>query len=361
VDEARESTDGGDGRAVGGTPPFRVFVYERIDPSDASLLWLEDRGVHIGRGQALWRQPVGRYRDDEIIEAARGYDAVMGASGARFSRRVIEALPGLRAISKFGVGVETIDLAAATERGILVSNTPDETYAMAVAEHALALILGLKKQLPNWNAQYMRSGGWRPGFFAELLFDNTVGLIGLGRIGREVASRLAGWGVKILAYDPYVTNTPQGVTSTDLRTLLAEADVVSLHATPSSENHHLIDAAAFARMKPGAILINVGRASLVDTAALTEALASGRIAGAAVDVYDVEPPNPADPLFGCPNALFTPHAASWTRSGVEKTGWRAARNLWAMLSGEGQADIVNPAARRSGQSTPPKFETSGDL
>jgi len=322
---------------------FRLFVYDRIDPTDASLDWLESKGVMITRGPALW-QTVGRYSEDAIIAEASSHDAVMGASGARFTRRVIQALPQLRFISKFGIGVETIDIAAASERGVLVSNTADPLSIQAVAEHTLGFILGLRKNHLHWTAQYMQAGGWRPGYFSDVLVGSKVGLIGLGRIAREVVKRLAGWDVIIQAYDPYVTDPPPGVTMTDLPKLLAESDVVSLHAAPSGDNKHIINAAALSAMKPTAILINVGRAWLVDAAALRDALMNEQIAGAAVDVFDVEPPDPEDPLFKCHNAMFSPHAAAWTRSGLEHTGWNGARNLWAMMSGETCPHIVNPEA-----------------
>jgi D-3-phosphoglycerate dehydrogenase len=181
----------------------------------------------------------------------------------------------------------------------------------------------------------------------------TIGIVGFGRIGRGVAERLAGWGVRILAYDPFVNTPPAGVTLTDLPTLLESSDVVTLHAVPTVQNRHFIDGRALARMKPTAILINTGRGSLVDYAALRQALASGQIAGAALDVYEREPPDPADPLFSMPNVICTPHVAAWTWDAVQNVGWHGARNLWAMVSGEGEADIVNPEARRQAASLRP--------
>ena len=325
-------------------PPWRALVYEQYEPTGKSLDWLRERGGELTLGYALWRTPFWRYSEDEFIAAAQGRIAVMGASGTRITRRIIEALPELRFISKFGIGADSIDIDAATEHGVLVANTPEESQVTTVCEHAIAMMLALKKQLPVWTPEFMRRGGWRGEVFSSSVLGETVGIVGLGRIGRSVAERLAGWGVRILAYDPFVRAAPEGVSLTDLPALLEMSDVVTLHATPTAENRHLINAQALARMKPNAILINTGRGSLVDYAALRQALASGEIAGAALDVYEREPPVSADPLFSMPNVICTPHVAAWTWDAVQNVGWHGARNLWAMVSGEGEADIVNPEA-----------------
>jgi D-3-phosphoglycerate dehydrogenase / 2-oxoglutarate reductase len=265
----------------------------------------------------------------------------MGASGAHLTRKVLDALPDLRFISKFGVGVDSIDIAAATEKGILVSNTPVDTQAYLVAEHAIAMILALKKRLLDWTPSHMAGGGWRGDIFAGALAGATVGIIGFGRIGRGVAQRLSGWDVKILAYDPYLKDEVADVTICHLSELLRRSDIVTLHATPTAENRRMIDREAFAQMKPGALLVNTGRAALVDYAALRDALRERRIGGAALDVFETEPPDRNDPLFSLPNVLVTPHSATWVEQGMQNVGWRAAQNMWAMLSGEGEASLVN--------------------
>jgi D-3-phosphoglycerate dehydrogenase len=328
-----------------GTAPPSVFAFERYDPTDASIRWLTEQGLDVVLGHPLWEMPFQRYSEDELIRKAQGSIALMGASGTRITRRVIEALPDLRFISKYGIGVDSIDLDAATDHGILVSSTPNEFQIFTVSEHTVALMLGLAKQLGTWTPEFMQAGGWRGLTHGATLRGATVGIIGLGRIGRGVAQRLSGWEARILAYDPYLAEPPPGIELVDLPTLIQGSDFITLHATPTPESHHLLNAAAFARMKRTAFVINTGRGSLIDYAALRDAIDQGQIAGAALDVFDREPPRTDDPLFRRRNVICTPHVAAWTTEGTQAIGWHAARNLWAMISGEGHADIVNPDAR----------------
>jgi D-3-phosphoglycerate dehydrogenase / 2-oxoglutarate reductase len=321
----------------------RAFVFERIDPTDESTTWLRDQGVDVVLGRPMWEKGFKRYSEDDIIAAAQGFDAVMGASGANFTRRVLNALPQLKFISKFGVGVDSIDVPAATEKGILVSNTPVDTQAVPVSEHAIAMMLALGKRLTEWTPAFMAAGGWRGDIFANIIEGSTIGIVGLGRIGSGVAKRLAGWDTNVLGYDPFLKEAPFGVELCSLERLLAESDVVTLHAVPTPQNHKLIDATAFGRMKRNAVLINTGRAWLVDYPALRSALKEGRIAGAGLDVFETEPPDPSDPLFQMSNVVVSPHSASWTLQGLKNVGRFAARNLWAMISGVGEASIVNRA------------------
>ena len=209
------------------------------------------------------------------------------------------------------------------------------------------MLLAVAKQLGTWTPEFMRAGGWRGLTHSASLKGATVGIIGLGRIGRGVAQRLAGWECRIVGYDPYLKQAPAGVVLLPLADVLSSSDFITLHAAPSTENKHLLNAAAFAAMKPNAIVVNTGRGSLIDYPALRAALASHRIAGAALDVFDQEPPNPEDPLFRNPNVICTPHVAAWTADGTKDIGWHAARNLRAMISGTGHADIVNPEAARN--------------
>jgi D-3-phosphoglycerate dehydrogenase len=332
--------------ATGPSPNrLRVLLFERTDPRDESIAWLRNQGCDVQSGRADADPSFKSYTEAEIIAEAQGFDAVLGSSGARFPRAVIEALPRLRYISKLGIGVDTIDIAAASEHGILVSNTPESAGVMAVAEHAIAIMLAVCKRLTVWTPEFFRRGGWRDATFAGMLEGSTIGIIGFGRIGRAVAQRLAGWGVHILAYDPFPGPAMAGVAMVSLPELLARADVVTLHCGATAENRHLIDGAALAQMKATAVLVNTGRGSLVDSAALLAALKTNRIAGAALDVFETEPPDPNDGLFTLGNVIVTPHAATRTARVFLDRRWQAARNLWAMLNNAPCDDVVNPEAR----------------
>ena len=330
---------------TGGARPATILTYERTDPRDKSIAWLREQGFEVRSGRADADPTLKSYTEDEIIAEARDCDAVLGSSGAIFTRRVIEALPRLRYISKLGIGVDSIDVAAATERGIQVSNTPENAGVIAVAEHAIAIMLAVCKRLPVWTPEFFRRGGWRGSEFAGMLDGATIGIVGYGRIGRAVAQRLAGWNVDIVAYDPMPAGATPGVTMVSMQELLERADIVTLHCGATAENRHMIDAVALARMKPTAILVNTGRGSLVDGRALVAALEAKRIAGAGLDVFETEPPDPADRLFQLDNVIVTPHAATRTLRVFLDRRWQAARNLCAMINGMPCADVVNPEAR----------------
>lgn len=329
--------------------PAKVLAYERHDPRDKSLEWLIGQGVDVHFGSAQTDPTFRRYTEDAIIEQASGFDAVIGSSSAHFTRRVLEALPELGYIAKCGIGVDTIDVQAATERGILVANTPEEVGVIAVAEHAIGMMLALRKRLHEWSPAYLQAGRWRGLEYGGMISGSIIGVIGFGRIGRAVASRLQPWGVSILAHDPYPSSPMDGISFVDQETLLSESDIVTLHCAAVANNRHLINHDSLALMKRNALLINTGRGSLVDTAALVAALKEGRIAGAGLDVFEQEPPDPAHELFTLPNLLTTPHVAAWTLEVFLERRWRAARNLQAMLSGAPCADLVNPEALRHPQ------------
>jgi glyoxylate reductase len=251
-------------------------------------------------------------------------------------RSLIEAAPLLRAISNYAVGVDNVDVAAATERGIPVGNTPD-VLTETTADLALALMLGAARRLVEGD-RVVRAGRWltwEPDLLLGYdLCGATVGIVGLGRIGRSVARRLEGFGCEILHA------SRSGGTS--LEELLERSDFVTLHCPLTEETRHLIDDAALARMKPTAYLVNTARGPIVDTDAVARALNDGRIAGAALDVTDPEP-LPADhPLLDAPNMLVVPHIASATHATREAMAAIAVDNLLAGLAGERMPHCVNP-------------------
>lgn len=322
-----------------------VFVHEMIDPSGDSLRLLEEHGFEVRRGGVpMWR-PERFLTEDELIANGTGMAALMGSSGHRITARVIDALPELRFISKYGIGVDSIDLQAATARGILVTNTPIPEDYEAVCEGTIALLLAAMKRLDAYTATHIRSGGWRlESAFPLFVQGSTIGLVGFGRIGRGVARRLAGWDVELIAADPVVTDMPEHVRRVELDELLATSDVISLHAVPNADNRHLLNRDTLARTRPGVVIVNTARGSLIDLDALADAVADGHVAAAALDVYEQEPPDADHPLFALPAVIASPHVAGWTRQTCEAMGRTGAEALIDMVEGRRPAHLVNPAA-----------------
>ena len=260
---------------------------------------------------------------------------------------VIEAAPHLRVIARHGVGVDNIDVAAATRRGVAVAYTPTANVT-SVAEHTLVLMGALAKQLLPYD-RATRTGGWaiRDRHRAVELSGKTLGLVGLGRIGREVARRArAAYDMTVVAYDPYVEPSVfedlRVRRAASLDQVLQEGDVVSLHIPLTEATRHLIGAEQLAKMKPTAFLINTSRGPVVDEAALTEALRSGRIAGAALDVFHEEPPPAHHPLWELPNVVVTPHSAALTAEGAIRMATGAAQAIVDVLQGRRPEHLVNP-------------------
>ncbi len=247
----------------------------------------------------------------------------------------------LRVISRYGVGLDAVDVAAATRHGVVVTITPGAN-SVAVPELALALLLALARSIP-YHDRVAKAGQWSRVQGMELS-GAALGVVGLGRIGREVAGRAAALGMRVLAYDPLLPAEALAglpVTPAALPELLAASDAVSLHLPLTGETRNLIDAAALARMKPTAYLINTARGGLVDEAALYAALRDGRLAGAACDVFEREPPD-AGGLIALDNFIATPHIGSATLQTTLKMGLLAAENALAVLRGDRPDGVVNP-------------------
>jgi D-3-phosphoglycerate dehydrogenase len=266
----------------------------------------------------------------------------------------MDAHPRWKVIGRYGVGVDTIDLEAATRRGIRVVNVPDYCEE-EVATHAAALALASVRRVPQAD-RLVRAGGWsdwRALTPIPALSEATLGVVGLGRIGRETIRMLRPFFGRIVGYDPFVSEVA-GVELVPLEAVVAEADVLTLHLPLTAGTRHLIDAAAIARMKPGAHLVNVSRGGLVDTAALAAALREGRIAGAAVDVLETEPADPADPLLDAPGAIVTNHLAWYSDRSEPRLRRLLAERCAAVLAGAGAPSIVNAAAlaAQPGRTTP---------
>jgi len=280
----------------------KICIYLPVDESGDSHRRLESAGCTVTLGDARWSTGVDR---ECVLRLARGAQALMGSTirGAPVDAAFLDELPELRIISKYTIGVEDIDLDAATERGVIVTHCPTEANWGGVAEGTVAFMLALLKRLRERD-RHVKQGGWRdPGLVGRYVGARqdgfaglTIGIVGLGRIGTRVADLLAPWRVRVIAVDPHVELAKfehHDVTRVDLDSLLRSADVVSLHCGLTSETRGLIGASELARMKRGAILINTARGALVDVDALADALDAGTLGGAALDVLPEEPP-PSD-------------------------------------------------------------------
>jgi D-3-phosphoglycerate dehydrogenase len=294
-----------------------------------------------------------RYNDrGRALTAAELRDELADADGViagldPFDAEVLAAAPKLRCIARYGIGVDRVDLDAARRHGIVVTNTP-AANSDAVAELALALILALLRRVPRLD-RAVRAGRWEPERGTEL-GRSTVGIIGLGRVGAGLARRVGALGARVLAHDPYVDTAQaqsHGAELVELERLLAEADIVSLHAAVTDETRDLIDAEALARMRPGAFLVNTARGELVVEEDLVAALDSGALAGAALDSLRTEPPDPGHPLLACDDVILTPHAGAQTD---------AARVAMALAATEDLLTVLAGGTPRFPVGTPPRAE-----
>lgn len=286
---------------------------------------------------------------EEIISRVKGCDGLLCLLTDRIDAAVMDAAGlDLKIISNHAVGVDNVDVAAATARGILVGNTPD-ILTDATADMSFALLLAAARRVVEAD-RLVKKGGWKtwgPGFMLGAdLHGATLGIIGFGRIGRAVARRAAGFGLRIIYSDPQPDNPEPEleVARVDLDTLLRESDFITLHTPLTAETRHLMNASAFARMKPNAVLVNTSRGPVVDESALYDALLAKRIFAAALDVTDPEPISLDNPLLQLDNCLVVPHIASASWQSRQNMSRMAAENLIAGLSGKPLPHCVNPEA-----------------
>jgi D-3-phosphoglycerate dehydrogenase len=310
-----------------------------------------ERGVLAAAGHEL--RYGGDVRDlDEVRAAVAEADAVLNCY-TPLPAAAIEAMRSCRIIARYGIGLDTIDIPVATERGIVVTNVPD--YCIdEVSDHALALILALGRGIVRLD-RGARSGRWDPMVARPLhrLRGRRLGLVGFGRIARRLAEKARPIGFEVLATDPFVPDESiraGGALATDLDTLLATSDVVSVHAPMSQENRHLIGARELGLMRPGSFLVNTSRGPLVDLDALRDGLEAGRPAAAALDVLEREPPGPDDPLLARDDVVVTPHAAFYSEESMAEQQRKAAEQVVAALDGRIPPYAVNAEelAARSG-------------
>lgn len=291
--------------------------------------------------------------DEEFVQAARHADALY-AKGRRITQRMIDGLERCKVIALGSVGVDSVDVAAATARGIPVTNVPD-TFIEEVADHAMMLILATFRRLVVQD-RLVREGRWREGRPMLLqyprLMGQTLGLVAFGHVARAVAVRARAFGVHMLAFDPYVEElvmSPYGVEPVGLEELLRRSDIVSMHAPATPEAHHMLREEHFRLMKPTALFVNTGRGPTVDEAALCKALHEGWIAGAGLDVLEQEPPDPINPLLKMENVILTAHVASASARFDPARLRRVGQELALVLTGRWPRSCVNPSVlERSG-------------
>src|SRR5215467_3665678 len=287
-----------------------------------------------------------RYTDGadraQLLSALADADAVIIRSATTIDAEALEHAPTLRVVARAGVGLDNVDVEAATRAGVMVVNAPMSNIVSA-AEHTVALLLSTARNVPQAMAS-LQSGQWKRAAFTGVELQHKVlGLLGLGRIGVLVAQRLASFGMNVIAYDPYVAAARAaqlGVRLVSLDELLAEADFISVHLPKNAETLGIIGDRQLRQVKPGVRIVNAARGGLVDEAALASALADGRVAGATLDVYAREPCTDS-PLFGLPNVVVTPHLGASTHEAQEKAGTQVARSVRLALAGEFVPDAVN--------------------
>jgi len=307
------------------------------------------KGLAPVKAVALPFRPLGPAEEKRQAEALRGAIGMLLRPGY-VTASLLDRLPELRVVAVHGAGVDQVDVPACTERGVLVTNAPGAN-ADAVAELTIGLMLSLVRRIPQSAARVASERVWGEARHtgAELK-GRTLGLVGIGQIGERVARVARALGMKVCAYDPAVPAAAiraRGARPARLETLLASADVVSLHAPHTPATHHLIDRRALAKMKPGAFLVNAARGALVDERALAAALASGRLAGAALDVLEGEPPDPKSPIFEAPNIILTPHMAGSTKECLAAVAGTAAGDIARVLQGRRPRFPVNAPRRRA--------------
>ncbi len=333
---------------------LKVLVFAPADETGECHAMLEGAGCELILGEASWHNPKGD-NEDQMCQMAESVVALTGTSirSSPISRRIIETSPDLRIIAKYTIGVDDVDVDAATENGVMVTHSPTESNWGGVAEGTMAMMLAaLKKTRERDRA--MKDGLWRDsglqGTYLGQRQDGwpgiTVGIIGLGRIGSRLADLLAPWRVRLIAHDPYVDLARfvhHNVEKVDLDTLLATSDVVTLHVTLTPETRPLIGAEHFARMKPTALFINTARGACVNESDLFDALDKGVIAGAAMDVFEDEPLDPQSPILGLGDRvllsahMISSNSGSGLGPGIE---W-GTRSVLAALAGEVPDNVFN--------------------
>lgn len=315
---------------------FKVLIADKL--GQAGLTCLDQMGdISYDVRTGLSKQA--------LIEAIPEYEAVIVRSDTQIDADVIAAAQRLRVIGRAGIGVDNIDVEAAARHGIMVMNTP-HSNSVATAEQTLALILAASRHTVQAHNS-VAAGEWaRSRFVGMEIFEKTLGIIGFGYIGRLVARRAQAFGMRVVAYDPYVspaTGAETGVDLLPLDALLAAADIITLHAVVTPETKGIINAQTIAAMKDGVIIVNVARGKLIDEQALAGALRSGKVAAAGLDVYQEEPPANS-PLIGLPTVIHTPHLGASTQEAQHRVGIEIAEQVADAVRGVDFRNVLTPLA-----------------
>ncbi len=320
--------------------PYKVYFVDNVfDSIETERRVLAEVGAELIDAQCK--------SEEEVAEVCRDADALLLVY-VHLGQLAFSRLPNCRVVVRAGIGVDAIDLEAATAHGVCVANIPD--YCIPeVSDHALALILACARRIVEYD-RAVHAGVWAAmAPRIQGLPGQVLGLVGLGKIGQRLARNASALGLRVLATDPYVSREVAaacGAELVSLADLLAAADYVSIHCPLTAQTRHLIGSAQLRQMKPSAFLINTSRGPVVDEAALCEALQAGVIAGAALDVLETEPPAPTNPLLRMPNVIITPHAAYYSQRSSEEQHLRLGQEAARVLTGRYPRALVNPAVKQ---------------
>jgi glyoxylate reductase len=318
----------------------KIFVTRKIPGKALDKLTSSGHEVEV----SAFDRPLS---EEELLEKGKGVDALLTLLTDRVNGDVVDAIgPQLKIVSNYAVGFDNVDVAAATDRGVVVTNTPSDEVNEAVAEHAWALILSLARRIVEADEATRKGAykGWEPNIFiGRTLLGKTLGIVGLGRIGSMVARRSKGYEMTVL-YNKRTRDEERekelDVEFVDLDTLLGKSDFLTLHVPLTEATRHMINKGSLAKMKRGAYLVNTSRGPVVDEHDLADALRAGHLAGAALDVFDNEP-NVNPELIGMENVVLTPHIASATWEAREKMGEQAVSSILDVLDGKKPENLVN--------------------
>ncbi len=311
----------------------KVLISDKMDPNAARIFQERGCDVDVITGET----------PEQLIARIGEYDGLAIRSSTKVTKAILDAATNLKVIGRAGIGVDNVDIPYASSKGVVVMNTPFGN-SITTAEHAIALMFALARQLPEANAQ-TQAGQWpKSGFMGVEVTGKTLGLIGAGNIGSIVASRALGLRMKVIAYDPFLTEDraiEMGVEKVDLDTLLSRADFVTLHTPLTDETRNILSRERLENAKKGIRIINCARGGLIDEAALKDCLESGQVAGAALDVFETEPPAADHPLFGTKNFICTPHLGASTTEAQVNVALQVAEQLADYLVNGGVTNALN--------------------